>query len=134
MNSYNIPNKLSGGLALAFFVAALAANLPFETVAEHTVAGFAVLVAGWWMRGAIGGGGAKLLAAASLWMGPTGTLLGFGCATLIFLGLSIPVVRLVRGTESNVPILPAILLAFALFLPNTPVWPLFQVGARALTG
>jgi Flp pilus assembly protein protease CpaA len=86
------------------------------------------------MRNSIGGGTAKLLAAASLWMGPTGTLAGFLCATAIFAALSVPIVRLVRGKESEIPMLPAALLAFALFLPNTPVWPLFQVGVRALTG
>ena len=133
MTLYNIPNKLSGGLALAFFVAALAAKLPFGTVVEHAVTGLVVLVVGWWMRDMIGGGSAKLLAATSLWMGPTGTLAGFACATAIFTALSVPLVRLVRGKESNIPILPAALLAFALFLPNTPVWALFEVGVRALT-
>ena len=132
MSQYKISNKLSGGLVLAFFVAALAAKLPVETVVEHAVTGLAVLIAGWWMRSMIGGGTAKLLAAASLWMGPTGTLAGFLCVTAIFAALSVPVVRLLHGKESEIPMLPAALLAFALFLPDTPIWPLFQVGIRAL--
>src|SRR4051794_6658405 len=134
MNIYNIPNKLSAGVALAFFVAALAAQLPLETVAEHTVTGFAILLVGWSIRSLIGGGSAKLLGAISLWMGPTGTLASFICVTAILTALTIPVVRLLRGNQNDIPVLPAALLAFALFLPNTPVWSLLEARAHALTG
>ncbi|WP_332769695.1 A24 family peptidase [Phenylobacterium sp.] len=71
VTTYTIPNWISGGLILAFIPAALALGLPLETIGLHFSVGAAALVAAMAMfaLGWIGGGDAKLFAAAALWMG-----------------------------------------------------------------
>lgn len=66
-----IPNRLSIVLIATFFSLAFIAGLPLETIGMHLVAGLGVLVAGFilFSTGTLGGGDAKLLAAASLWVG-----------------------------------------------------------------
>ncbi len=66
-----IPNRISLGLLAAFCVAAPLAGLPLETILWHFAVGAGVLAAGIFMfaMGWLGGGDAKLLAAASLWIG-----------------------------------------------------------------
>ena len=66
-----IPNWISILLAAVFPVLALAAGLPWQDLFSHIGAGAIVLVAGIAMfaAGVFGGGDAKLLAAASLWVG-----------------------------------------------------------------
>jgi prepilin peptidase CpaA len=68
-----IPNKLSIALAATFFVVALAAGLGWQDIVVHVGVGVAMLLAGiaLFAVGVIGGGDAKLLAAASLWLGLT---------------------------------------------------------------
>jgi prepilin peptidase CpaA len=69
--SYTIPNRLSLALLAAFVPAALAMGLPLPALAVHLEIGAAALVAGMAMFALrwIGGGDAKLFAAAALWLG-----------------------------------------------------------------
>ena len=66
-----IPNRISLGLVAAFCIAAPLAGLPLEAILWHCAVGAGVLAAGIFLftMGWIGGGDAKLLAAASLWIG-----------------------------------------------------------------
>jgi len=67
-----IPNRISLLLVPAFFAAALLARLSPEAIVWHAGVGLAALLvmAGCFAMGWLGGGDAKLLAAASLWAGP----------------------------------------------------------------
>lgn len=66
-----IPNRVSILLIGAFAVAAVVAGMPLTAVANHVLAGILLLACGIVMfsRGWLGGGDAKLLAAAALWIG-----------------------------------------------------------------
>ena len=62
---------MSLGLVAAFFVIALIAGMPAQEVLLHLAVGAALLVAGMLLfsLNLVGGGDAKLLAAAALWIG-----------------------------------------------------------------
>jgi prepilin peptidase CpaA len=66
-----IPNGVSLGTAAAFLVVATIAGMPVQEVLVHLVVGAGVLIAGMALFSLrlVGGGDAKLLAAASLWIG-----------------------------------------------------------------
>ena len=66
-----IPNRISLFLVAAFCVVAPVTGMNLEQFAVHIGVGAAVLVAGFLLfaLGFVGGGDAKLLAAASLWIG-----------------------------------------------------------------
>ena len=66
-----IPNRVSLVLVARFAVAAIVVGLPTRTVALHIASGAMALLIGFVMfaRGWLGGGDAKLLASASLWLG-----------------------------------------------------------------
>jgi len=66
-----IPNWVSIALAAAFPAAALAAGMPLAVIGVHLLFGVAVLAVGFFLFAAniIGGGDAKLLAAAAVWTG-----------------------------------------------------------------
>lgn len=66
-----IPNKISLGLLAGFLVAAIAVGIPLEQFLTHLSVGFFVLAVGVLLFAlrVVGGGDAKLLAAASLWIG-----------------------------------------------------------------
>lgn len=68
-----IPNWLNAVIALAFFPMALATGMPGDAIMWHCLVAIAVLVLGFGLfsAGLIGGGDAKLLAAAALWVGWT---------------------------------------------------------------
>lgn len=69
--SMRIANVVSVGLAAAFVVVALVAGMPPEQILVHVGVGLAVLLANmllFHMR-LVGGGDAKLLAAAAMWVG-----------------------------------------------------------------
>jgi prepilin peptidase CpaA len=70
-----IPNWVSGLLVLGFFPAALVVGLPLMTMAAHLGVGVLALVvcAGMFALRWIGGGDAKLIAAACLWLGLGGS-------------------------------------------------------------
>jgi len=69
--SYTIPNWISLALIGAFPIVALALGVPFAAIGLNLAVGAAALVAGMAMfaLGWIGGGDAKLFAAAGLWLG-----------------------------------------------------------------
>lgn len=69
--TFVIPNWLNAAIALAFFPAALLAVLPLVTFGLCAAIGFGALALGVFMFGFgwIGGGDAKLFAAAALWLG-----------------------------------------------------------------
>ena len=71
LTTMRIPNWISGLLIVGFFPAALAVGLPLETVGLNIALGLAGLIVGmalFAMR-IIGGGDAKLMAAALIWLG-----------------------------------------------------------------
>lgn len=88
-----IPNKISLVLVGAFLIVAPLTGMPLEQFATHLGTGFGVLIIGIAMFafGWLGGGDAKLLAAASLWIGYESlppylvmvTLMGGGLSLLI---------------------------------------------------
>lgn len=83
-----IPNRVSLLLVAAFVVTAAAFGLSSEAIMMHALAGGIVLVAGFilFAVGGIGGGDAKLLAAAALWIGMDQLVMFLGYVT-IFGGL-----------------------------------------------
>jgi len=74
--TFTIPNRLSLALVIAFFICSNIANFPLDTMMQHLSASLLLLVSGFIMfaRGWIGGGDAKLLASAGLWVGLKGLL------------------------------------------------------------
>ena len=68
-----IPNRISLALLAAFLVAAPLAGISFETFLMHVGVGLGVLLVGMVLFSLklLGGGDAKLMAAAALWIGPT---------------------------------------------------------------
>jgi prepilin peptidase CpaA len=74
--SYIIPNWISVAIVALFPLAALAAGLPLPVVGMHAAVGAGALAAGMIMFSLrwIGGGDAKLFAAAALWIGLGGAL------------------------------------------------------------
>ena len=69
--SMRIPNWLTILIACLFFPMALVTGMPWGMIGVHVLVGFAMFVAGFVMfsLGVFGGGDAKLLAAAGLWLG-----------------------------------------------------------------
>jgi prepilin peptidase CpaA len=69
--SYTIPNWISAALIAGFPIAALAQGLSLQTIGMNLGVGAAALVVGMIMFALrwIGGGDAKLFAAAALWLG-----------------------------------------------------------------
>lgn len=88
LTTMRIPNWLSGSLILAFFPAAFAVGLPLQMVGLHGAVAIVALLVGMGLFAlrVIGGGDAKLIAAACLWLGPSATL-SFILWTAIFGGL-----------------------------------------------
>jgi prepilin peptidase CpaA len=72
VTSMTIPNTISIALVAVFFVASALARLPLQDFSLHVGVGLAafVLMIITFAMGWLGGGDAKLLAAAALWMGP----------------------------------------------------------------
>ncbi|GAA0651721.1 A24 family peptidase [Brevundimonas lenta] len=95
LTSMKIPNWISGLLILFFFPTALAVGLPPLDIAIHLGVAVAALLVGMGMFALrwIGGGDAKLMAAACLWLGLsgsgmfllwTGVMGGLFCLILLF--------------------------------------------------
>ncbi|MBS0334934.1 MAG: prepilin peptidase [Proteobacteria bacterium] len=85
LTSYTIPNWIPASLIAAFGLAALAFGLPLATVGMDVAVCGVALVAGMAMFAMrwIGGGDAKLFAAAALWLG-----LGPSVTYLVFTALA----------------------------------------------
>ncbi|AQR60770.1 pilus assembly protein CpaA [Brevundimonas sp. LM2] len=88
LTTMKIPNWISGLLILSFFPAAFAVGLSVPSVGLHAVVAVVALVVGMGLfaMNVIGGGDAKMMAAASLWMGLQGAGLFF-LYTALFGGL-----------------------------------------------
>lgn len=69
--SLTIPNWVSIALTGAFVAASLATGVPLQTIGAQLLFGVAVLAVGFFLFAAnvLGGGDAKLLAAAAVWTG-----------------------------------------------------------------
>ena len=72
--SYTIPNWISAALAISFAPAALAVGVPLGEIGLSLAVGLGVLVlaVGMFALGWVGGGDAKLMPAAALWVGLKG--------------------------------------------------------------
>lgn len=93
-----IPNWLVLALAASFVAYAAALGPPWWPLAAHLGFGFAVLLVtfGCFAAGWMGGGDAKLLAAAALWLGPGPDFFSFILWTSIFGGALTLAVLLAR--------------------------------------
>jgi prepilin peptidase CpaA len=138
--SYTIPNTLQVALVGAFALFAVAAGLPPATVGWHVlacavglVAGFGLFAMGW-----IGGGDAKLFAAASLWLGAHDMLayalvasVAGGVLTLALLALRarpLPAFALgqgwlmrLHGKDAGIPYGVALAVGAFVLLPQTAI-------------
>jgi len=142
--SFTIPNWLSGLVILTFPAAALAAGLGWGEAGNHLLGGLIALVIGFalFAPGWIGGGDAKLFAAAALWFGwpeilafLIHTVLAGGVLVILLLALRWLAPRLpalgsrVEGTALaiNAPVPYGIAIAAGVFwsLPNTVFWSAF---------
>jgi prepilin peptidase CpaA len=74
LSTFTIPNWISAALALGFVPAALIVHAPLGAIGISFAVGAGVLVlaAGMFAFGWIGGGDAKLMASAALWVGLKG--------------------------------------------------------------
>jgi prepilin peptidase CpaA len=72
LSSFTIPNWISVALALGFAPAALVVHAPIDIIGWSFAGGVFILAAGMFALGWIGGGDAKLMAAAALWVGLRG--------------------------------------------------------------
>jgi prepilin peptidase CpaA len=97
-----IPNGVSIALAAAFPLAALAAGLPLGQLGMHLLFAAGVLVVGFFLFAGniIGGGDAKLLAAAAAWIGPAG-FLDFAVWTALAGGALAATVLLARANSGH---------------------------------
>jgi prepilin peptidase CpaA len=111
VTSYTIPNGLSLALIGGFPVAALSLGLPLQVVGLHVAVGVAALVAGMVMFALrwIGGGDAKLFAAAALWLGLPAILTYLAVTALAGGGLAVLLLAL-RSSHVRP------------FVPNGPAW------------
>jgi len=94
--TFTIPNWISVALAVAFAPAAFAAHVSLPDIGISLAVGLAVLAAaaGMFALGWVGGGDAKLMTAAALWLGLKGlvpflifTALAGGALAVALLGL-----------------------------------------------
>jgi prepilin peptidase CpaA len=135
--SYRIPNWLTGLVALLFPAAAIAVAMPFDLMLWNLTAGICILFFGFalFAAGLFGGGDAKLMAAAVLWLGWAGllpflvyTALAGGALALAFLGWSIAQMHIeIRGRGDNVPLVRRIVS----MKPDLPYGVALAVGACA---
>lgn len=134
VTSYTIPNWISLALLASFPLAALALGMPLAALGLQAAVGVIALIAGMAMfaAGWIGGGDAKLFAAAGLWLGwpailPYAAYTGIagGALAVILLGLRSSPVR------SFVPSGPAWFARLAQPGENVPYGLAIAIGALA---
>lgn len=147
LTTMKIPNWISGALVVSFLPAALAVGLAPIDMAIHLGVAAAALVVGAGMFALrwIGGGDAKLMAAACLWLGVegsgmfllfTGVMGGLFCLILIFarahsrpylLGAPGWVVHLMEP-KGDIPYGVAIAAGALMAYPASPLMALFIAG------
>jgi len=152
LTTYTIPNLLPGAMVLLFavFMLILVAGdhaMSWSEIGLHLFAGFVGLLLGMGMFavGWVGGGDAKLLAAALLWMGwdslyeyvilamLLGGVLTVGLIMLRRLPLPLPLVRIpwfarLADRDAGVPYGVALAAAALQVLPNTEVFRIAAVS------
>lgn len=98
-----IPNWLVLALGLAFFPAAIIAQMPWEAIGIHVLCAFAVLVVafGLFALNVIGGGDAKFAAATVLWLG-AGQVLPYLVYASVFGGVLTILILLLRSLPLEV--------------------------------
>lgn len=101
---FKIPNWVSATLFAAFFVAVVAVGAPWRLAAEGALLGAGALALGFALFAfkIIGGGDAKLLAAAAPWVGVAG-LMNF-LVNMAFAGAALAVALLVFRKTPALPI------------------------------
>lgn len=147
LTTMKIPNWISGLLIVAFFPTALALGLPWTAVGVSAALAAGALIVGMGMFAAnwIGGGDAKLLAAAMLWMGVSGALpfilftalAGGGfCLLLLTARSHLPffaqtgpgwIMRLMQP-KGDIPYGVAIAIGALLAYPSSPLMTAFIAG------
>ena len=137
ISTMTIPNWVSIALAIAFVPAALACGLTAPQIGTHLAVGAATLLicATLFYLGIFGGGDAKVIAAASLWMGLAGAnrfvfcmAVAGGCLALLLIILRRMKIsserpwakRLLSPTE-GAPYAVAIAIGALLAAPSSPV-------------
>lgn len=97
-----ISNKLVLLLTVAFFIVAIAINLPLQQFAMHVLCALIVLAVafGLFALRLIGGGDAKLAAATTLWLG-FGMTLPYLAYAALFGGVLTILILVVRGMPLN---------------------------------
>ncbi|RZJ44802.1 MAG: pilus assembly protein CpaA [Brevundimonas sp.] len=147
LTTMRIPNWISLLLLVFFFPAAFVMGLPPLTIALHVGVAFAALVVGAGMFALrwIGGGDAKLMAAACLWLGVegsgmfllwTGVMGGLFCLTLLFARFhSRPYLASAPGwvvslmePKGDIPYGVAIAAGALMAYPASPLLALFIAG------
>ena len=111
-----IPNRLSLALAISFFVLAPIAGLPFAEIGIHFAGAGLVFLACFalFALNIMGGGDAKLLAAATLWFGFDSSLIEFLIYVAFIGGVLTVLIVLVRSQSDTI-------LAIGLPLPDSLV-------------
>lgn len=138
--TFTIPNWIPLAILALFPVAALATSLSLPTAGLHLAVGVVALLAGMAMFALrwMGGGDAKLIAAAALWLGPAAmpnfvlgaALVGGGLAILLVTMRSAPFrpmialgprwVNRLADTTQGIPYGVAIAAGALLALPTSP--------------
>ena len=110
------PNRLSLALAISFFVLAPTVGLSFAEIGMHMAGAGAVFFACFTLfaLNVMGGGDAKLLAAAALWFGLDASLLEF-LIYVAFIGGAVTILIMLLRSQANT------ILAIGLPLPNSLV-------------
>ncbi|RZJ03982.1 MAG: pilus assembly protein CpaA [Brevundimonas sp.] len=147
LTSMKIPNWISGLLVIGFFPAAFAVGLDLTTVGTNVAIAVAALLVGAGMFALrwIGGGDAKLMAAACLWLGLsgsgmfllwTGVMGGVFCLALLFarfhsrpylLGAPSWIVQLMEP-RGDIPYGVAIAAGALMAYPASPLLETFIAG------
>ncbi|MGH6931501.1 MAG: A24 family peptidase, partial [Dongiaceae bacterium] len=128
---------LTGLIALSFPAAAIAAGMPLDHLLWHLSAGVGMLIFGFalFTAGLFGGGDAKLMAAAALWLGWSQelpflvyTALAGGVLAVAYLGWSLLQTLIeIGGRIENVPFMRRLVS----LRPDLPYGVALAVGACA---
>lgn len=124
-----IPNIIPQVIVLLFYITAIFFDAPVTMILENTLCAAAVMVVlfGFFAMGYIGGGGAKLIASLSIWLGFTTALGHFLAIIAIILAMAVPVLIIVRAllkkeTPTDIPVLPIALFVFLTVFPTSDLF------------
>ena len=129
--SMRIPNWLTILIALLFFPMALLTSMPWEVLGLHLLVGIGMFVTGFvlFALGLFGGGDAKLLAAAGLWLGwpdlmPFLVMTAFAGGALALCIAAWSMISLASEVKDG-----SLFRAFGSIKPNVPYGYAFAIGA-----